>query len=178
MQLNPTTLAPAVTPPGPVLRDIHLPPNPSWWPPAPGWWLLGVIVLLALVATSWFARRYRLRRRGQRQLMMKLDNLASTYARDGDAAALAAGLHQLLRRVARMHDPATTQQSGAAWQQTLARVSVDRATVIRLLALDDAMYRAQSDFDATATLSAARRWLQRAALPRAWKTSLKDVRRA
>lgn len=110
--------------------------------------------------------------------MMKLDNLASTYARDGDVAALAAGLHQLLRRVARMHDPATTQQSGAAWQQTLARVSVDRATVIRLLALDDAMYRAQSDFDATATLSAARRWLQRAALPRAWKTSLKDVRRA
>ncbi|MBP6325901.1 MAG: DUF4381 domain-containing protein, partial [Dokdonella sp.] len=23
---------------GPQLRDIHLPPDPSWWPPAPGWW--------------------------------------------------------------------------------------------------------------------------------------------
>ena len=23
-----------------VLRDVHVPPAPSWWPPAPGWWLL------------------------------------------------------------------------------------------------------------------------------------------
>ena len=36
---------------GPVLRDIHLPPDPSWWPPAPGWWMLaGLLLLLALLA--------------------------------------------------------------------------------------------------------------------------------
>ena len=33
------------TPAGPVLRDIHLPPEPSWWPPAPGWWILFVLAM-------------------------------------------------------------------------------------------------------------------------------------
>ena len=33
---------------GPDLRDIHLPPTPSWWPPAPGWWLLAIVVLIAI----------------------------------------------------------------------------------------------------------------------------------
>lgn len=178
MQLIATIFAPGAAPTGPVLRDIHLPPEPSWWPPAPGWWALGLIAVLAFVVAWWLARRYRACRRGQRQLTAELDHLAADYARDGDVAVLAASLHQLLRRVARRHDPATTQQSGSAWRQTLARVPVDDATLNRLLALDDAMYRAQSDFDVAATMSAARRWLQRAAHPRAWQPATEGVRRA
>ena len=30
------------------LRDVHLPPDPNWWPPAPGWWLLAAVVLAAV----------------------------------------------------------------------------------------------------------------------------------
>ncbi len=30
------------------LKDIHLPPEPGWWPPAFGWWLLAAL-LLALI---------------------------------------------------------------------------------------------------------------------------------
>ena len=37
-----------------VLRDVHVPPAPSWWPPAPGWWLLaGVVVLVLLGIVAW-----------------------------------------------------------------------------------------------------------------------------
>ena len=37
-----------------LLRDIHLPLDPSWWPPAPGWWLL----IFGSIALVWFAVRY------------------------------------------------------------------------------------------------------------------------
>ncbi len=36
------------------LRDVHLPPDPAWWPPAFGWWLL---VLLILAGVLWAAYR-------------------------------------------------------------------------------------------------------------------------
>jgi len=42
------------------LRDVHLPPIPSWWPLPLGWWLvlaalavIGVVVVAAI--TSWWA---------------------------------------------------------------------------------------------------------------------------
>ena len=30
------------------LRDVQLPPAPSWWPPAPGYLMIGGVVLLLL----------------------------------------------------------------------------------------------------------------------------------
>lgn len=154
---------------GPVLRDIHLPPAPAWWPPAPGWWLLAALVALAVLMLLWLWRRQRVLRQRRRQWLGELDRHAQRHARDGDDAALAAGLQQLLRRVARLHDGAATQQRGTAWQATLARVPVPPATLARLAALESAMYRPRGALDATAALAAARAWLHAAARPRAWK---------
>ena len=28
------------------LRDVQLPPAPSWWPPAPGYLMIGAVVVL------------------------------------------------------------------------------------------------------------------------------------
>jgi len=78
-------------------------------------------------------------------------------------------MHQLLRRVARRHDPLATQQRGEAWRQTLARVPVDSATLDHLLVLDQAIYRPQLSFDYAAASAAVRQWLQLALQPRAWK---------
>lgn len=154
---------------GPVLRDIHLPPAPPWWPPAPGWWLLAALLLLALAAATWSWRRHRRLQRRRRLLLDELEALAACHGRDGDDAALAAALHQLLRRVARPHDDAATKQRGESWRQTLARVPVAPPVVDRLMALEQAIYRPQAAFDAPATLAAARSWLQAAARPRAWR---------
>ena len=154
---------------GPVLRDIHLPPAPSWWPLAPGWWLLAALLLLMLAAATWFWQRHRRLQQQRRRLLDELEKLAACHVRDADDIALAAALHQLLRRVARRHDDAATKQRGERWRQTLARVPVPPPVLDRLMLLEQAIYRPQAEFDVPVTLAAARTWLQVAAKPRAWK---------
>lgn len=146
-------------PSGPALRDIHLPPAPPWWPPAPGWWLLSMLALLVLVAGVLMWRRVRRQRRQRERVLAEVDALAARHG--GDGQALAAGLHQLLRRVARKHDPAAARLRGEAWRETLARVPVDADTLHRLLALEPAMYR-PLPYDTDGALDAVRRWLRAA----------------
>lgn len=156
-------------PPGPSLRDIHLPPPPSWWPPAPGWWALAVLVLLLLGVALWCGLRWRRASLARRLVMREVDRLARRHQQDGDAAMLVVGLHQLLRRVARSHDAQAVKQRGAAWRRTLSRVPVDPATLDQLMALEQWLYRPAGDFDGAATLAAVRLWLHHALRQRRWK---------
>ncbi len=154
---------------GPKLRDIHLPSPPSWWPPAPGWWVLAALVLLGLVIGVWIWRRHRRVISQRQRILREVDRLAEQHRLDSDQAALAIGLHQLLRRVARQHDLSAARQTGPAWRKTLARVPVDAATLDRLLELDELMYRMRPSFDHAATVSGVREWLRVALKPSAWK---------
>jgi hypothetical protein len=154
---------------GPNLRDIHLPPEPSLWPPAPGWWVLAALLLLSLLLGLWIGRRHRHASRQRKQVLLDLEHLVQRYRRDGNQSGLASELHQLLRRIARRHDATATQQRGEAWRRTLARVPVDAATLDRLLALEQAIYRPSSSFDHAATVAAVRQWLRLALQPSAWK---------
>ncbi|CAM5584234.1 hypothetical protein RLIN73S_01350 [Rhodanobacter lindaniclasticus] len=169
--------AAATSAPGPVLRDIHLPAEPSWWPPAPGWWLLGVLALLALAGLAWLWRRRHRARQRERRILGELDRLVQRHRQDGDRAALLGGMHQLLRRVAREHDAAAVRLRGEAWRQTLARVPVDAATLDRLHVLDQRLYQPPRDHDERELVEAARRWLRLAVKPSIWK-SVVDVRGA
>jgi hypothetical protein len=167
--MPPAQPASAASTSGPVLRDIHLPPSPPWWPPAPGWWVLAVLLLMALLAAAWWWRRRRAASLRRQRVLDELEQLASRHARNGDHAALASALHQLLRRVARRHVAVATQQRGDAWRDTLARMPVDTATLDRLVALESAIYRPPSAFDHGAAVNAVRQWLSLALKPKAWK---------
>ncbi len=148
-----------VAPPsGPHLRDIHLPPEPSWWPPAPGWWMLAVLVLLLAGTLLWYWRRRRRLGRRIAVAMAEIDMLAGQHAIDGDNGALAAGLHQLLRRAARRRDPASVHLRGAAWRQLLEQVPTDAQTVAGLLQLEEALYQPKR-LEPSVALRATRRWL-------------------
>ena len=161
---------PATAPPsGPKLRDIHMPPAPPWWPPAPGWWILAGLVLLMLAVAAWLWRRRRRVVAKRQRILREVDQLVEDYQINSDQAVLAAGLHQLLRRVARQHDPSAAQQTGATWRQTLARVPVQPPVLDRLMALDELMYKPQPSFDAV-VVNDVRAWLQLALKPSAWKT--------
>lgn len=154
---------------GPKLRDIHLPPAPSWWPPAPGWWVLAAFVLLALVIGAWIWRRQRRVLSQRQRVLREVDRLAEQHGLDSDQAALAIGLHQLLRRVACRHDSSAATQTGLAWRQTLARMPVDASTLDRLLELDQLMYRMRPSFDHVAALNGVREWLRVALKRSSWK---------
>jgi len=168
-----STGQPPTTPPtqGPQLRDIHLPPEPSWWPPAPGWWMLAALLLIMLLVGAWLWRRQRRSARQRAQVVAELDRLIRQHQCDDDQAALATGLHQLLRRVARRHDALAIQQRGEAWRWTLARVPVDAVTLDRLMQLDQVIYRPQMLFDHAAATTAVRQWLNLALKPAAWKSA-------
>lgn len=155
---------------GPVLRDIHLPPAPAWWPPAPGWWLLAVLVLGLLCVAVWQWRRWRRGVRERQRVLAEVVELRMRHHRDGDDTTLAAGLHQLLRRVARTHDPAAVRQQGDAWRATLARVPVDAGTLQQLLLLEQAVYRTDAPFDLPRTFTAVETWLRLALRAGKWKS--------
>lgn len=145
---------------GPVLRDIHLPPQPSWWPLAPGWWFLIVLALLGVGLAIWWWRRQRRRHAEEKQVLAEVDQALALWREQPQV--LASALHQLLRRGALRIDATAAQQRGDAWRQTLATIPVDAGTLRQLDALETAMYRPGAPLDAEAAASATRRWLQEA----------------
>ena len=96
-----------------VLRDIHQPPAPGWWPLAPGWWgVLALVVLALLLVAAWMWRR----RRRQRAVAALFD---STVASLDSPAAQVAAMSELLRRAARRRDPMADRLQGEAWLEFL-----------------------------------------------------------
>lgn len=91
-----------MTTPGPVLRDIHLPAEPSWWPPAPGWWVLAALALLGL---AWALRVLARKRRLQRARRVLHAELAQAREAAPDGAAQVAAMSMLLRRIAKRYAP-------------------------------------------------------------------------
>ncbi|WP_295572614.1 DUF4381 family protein [uncultured Stenotrophomonas sp.] len=93
------------------LRDVQLPPAPSWWPPAPGYLMIGGVVLLLILLLSllWWKRR----RRRQRWLQAFDQELATVT----DATAELAAIAGLLRRAARQAQPGSESLRDAAWWQ-------------------------------------------------------------
>jgi len=134
------------------LRDIHLPPAPSWWPPAPGWWALAaaIAVLLAVV----FA--IHLRRQRRRRALQRLFDGAIAAA--PTPAARVAAMSELLRRAARRIDPSADTLSGDDWLRFLDRDSgtpVFRSQTGKLL-IEGAFRRGVHDADVEALRRVAR----------------------
>lgn len=97
-----------------LLRDIHEPSAPSWWPPAPGWW---IVVACLLAVAGWFAWR-RWRRRLLRQRVERLfDETLAAHA--ADPAQRIAAMSELLRRASRRRDPQADRLQGEDWLQLL-----------------------------------------------------------
>lgn len=96
-----------------VLRDIHQPAAPAWWPPAPGWWAVTAIVLAIALGTALWRRR---RRERQRRIASLFDDaVQSADSAPGQIAAMS----ELLRRAARRRNPHADRLQGDAWLEYL-----------------------------------------------------------
>lgn len=97
-----------------VLRDIHEPVAPAWWPPAPGWWI-ALACVLAIMA--WFAwRRWRLLALRRRAARLFDETLAAHAAASMQRIA---AMSELLRRASRRRDPSADRLQGADWLRFL-----------------------------------------------------------
>jgi hypothetical protein len=82
------------------LRDIHLPPDPGWWPPAIGWWLLALVIAFVCAAGIRAIYEYRRRRRPVRQARRLYERL-SEHLRSGSLSgeAFTHECNELLKRL-------------------------------------------------------------------------------
>jgi Flp pilus assembly protein TadB len=95
-----------------VLRDVHVPPSPSWWPLAPGWWLvLGAVLLLVVGISAW-----RLRRRRRQLAWQRWFDEAGTAQSPAEQVA---AMSERLRRAARRLDPSADRLEGEDWLRFL-----------------------------------------------------------
>jgi hypothetical protein len=144
---------------GPELRDIHVPQVSMWWPLAPGWWVLLVLLVVATGAGILFLRRRAAANRRINAALADLRDAAARCAQDGNVAAFATVANQLLRRVARTHDPRTVVLKGMAWRDALAAMA-PRQDVHRLAQLEDAIYRPAAALDVPSTAHDVEAWVR------------------
>ena len=148
---------------GPVLRDIHLPADPSWWPPAPGWWLLAVVLVVSIIVVSRIVSARLRTRRWRQRVVAEMDPIAARHAEAPDDARLAAELSVLLRRAANVLDPPSAALRGEAWLRFLdARVGGDDFERGSGRALLDAPWQKSAHLDAPVLIRLVRRWLEQA----------------
>lgn len=146
----------------PVLRDIHLPPDPIWWPPAPGWWL---VALASVLLIGWCLKRWRTSsgsRRWRNGVFAELDRLVATDATAPDPVRLATGISLLLRRASLLIDRRAATLSGEAWLGFLDRHGdggfVDGPGRVLL----DAPFRRSAEIDTAGLIGVTRAWLEHA----------------
>lgn len=147
------------------LRDIHLPPEISWWPLAWGWWLVLLLVLCGLVALVWWwlkrpVTNQRVNISAQASALQELERIEQQYS--NDPMGLVRELSVLLRRMAisLYGRRSVAGLTGVTWLQFLDKQSDSPVFSQRFQqALTELPYRAQGSVDVSALVQEVRQWL-------------------
>jgi len=108
------------------LRDVHVPPDLSWWPPAIGWWIVMLAILAMLAWMLWQLRgRHQRRaplRAAQRLLQELIAEQSQGHISDADFVHQS---NELLKRVLVRAYGHTEYAplAGTAWLQVLDDIS-------------------------------------------------------
>jgi hypothetical protein len=151
------------------LRDIHLPDPIGLWPLAIGWYfLIALLLVLAILLIVHLIRRSR-RLQSRRYMLQRLEELRERYAKDADAAAVAAELSALLRRASLVSFPRreVAGLQGEQWLNFLDETGATREFTQGIgRVLLSAPYQPHAQFEANALLDLATRWVSRNVIKR------------
>lgn len=96
----------------PQLRDIHLPPDVSWWPIAYGWWL--IVALVVLGGCLFHLIKYLRKKSKKLYAIHLLKNIQN------DSAVLAiSSMSEILRRICIYKYPQAVALTGKEWESFL-----------------------------------------------------------
>ncbi len=97
------------------LRDVILPPDPSFWPPAIGWWLLAVLAVV-LAVSALYGIRYFSARLARTSVVNKVSNLKQL-----DSKTAVVELSILLKKIAVTKYPRAQVAglTGSSWLEFL-----------------------------------------------------------
>ncbi len=147
------------------LKDIHLPPQPGWWPPAWGWWLLLILILAILffLLKRWYRRQNRLR--PIKLALKELETFNFTVTDPTQRQLLLQQVSALMRRfsLAFFEDKEIAELCGEPWLDFLCEKSgpVDRVKLRKALApLLLGPYAPTCDIDLEALQQAVAGWFK------------------
>lgn len=148
------------------LKELALPPAPSYLPQTWGWALLAVLLLLVLLSYgAWRYRRWQ-RDRYRREALLQLAQLEAAMADQQQRLAALRALPELLKRVALSMpaSPAVATLRGNDWQAFLtahsrAPLAADFAEQLARLAY--APDSSLQTVDAKALLQQCKSWVER-----------------
>lgn len=146
------------------LRDIHLPPEVSFWPPAPGWWIVAGLVVLAMLGLAYL--EWRRRQTLSYRAVKALEAIGNDHARYPDSRAVAAEAAVLIRRVvlSRPGRGDAAALTGEAWQGYLAKgkagVPADISAFLAKAPYLPPQAPASAAVDRTALVASLRRWIK------------------
>ncbi len=120
------------------LKDIHLPPQPGWWPPALGWWLVAILLLAILIFMLRAWRRRQARLRPIKLALKELKALDFTVSDANQRQLLLQQVSALMRRfsLAFFQDKEVADLCGQPWLNFLCENSgtVDRVALRKTFA--------------------------------------------
>lgn len=148
-----------------VLRDIHLPDVPLWWPPALGWWILliAIIALLLVLPRLW---RW-LRHQSMKKLSHKaFKQIVTDFHQHQDQRQLVAELSILLRRIMMSYlgRKQIAGQTGNEWaKQLVDLVETPCFSDDQQRLLTHGQYAREVNIDCNALIQSCESWIK--ALP-------------
>ena len=146
------------------LKDIHLPPDPGWWPPAYGWWL---IAILLLTITYFGLNRWRRRQARLRPIKLALKELKELNLEINDPdqrRQLLQEISALVRRFSLIFFPETevAELCGREWLDFICKNSslADTSTRKAFSPLIQAPYAPICDTDLVALGKNLEQWFR------------------
>lgn len=146
------------------LRDIHLPDPVSWWPLAPGWLALIMLLVIVVLLTTYFIRRYRNHKISALYLAkQELERIKTDFNIKQDKSNLVKELSELIRRLSISIFPRDESAglTGEAWLKFLDQYSAKNEFdngIGRVLI--EAPYQADPEFNSNELIDLISTWIE------------------